>query len=109
MNNISKRGFASKIKPIKGYEGLYSVTDTGEVISHERKLKTCSNQFRFYRQTILKKSFSKNGRQYVGLSKDGQKITHSVDKLVAMAFDPNFTPEKAREAGKKSARARKVK
>ena len=73
-------------KDIPGYEGLYQVSNTGQV----RSLN--------YRQTgktkILKQHTDKNGYKKVGLSKNGKVKTYAVHRLVAKAFisNPNNLP-----------------
>lgn len=59
--------------PIKGYEGLYTITENGEVYSLQ------SGKF-------LRQSVDRGGYAKVNLSKDGVKKTHLVHKLVAGAF-----------------------
>lgn len=64
------------MKDIKGYEGLYGVTDDGYVFSHKRG-------------KYLRPSTSKEGRNVVTLYKDGEKKQVFVSVLVAEAFLPN--------------------
>lgn len=63
-------------KDIKGYEGLYKVSDRGRIYSIKRKL---------YR----KFKTDKNGYLVVNLSKNSKYDYPSVHRLVAMAFIPN--------------------
>ena len=65
-----------RITAIEGYEGLYSVTDTGKVFSH------ISSKF-------LKLLKGKKGYLRVSLCKNGNKKTHNVHRLVAIAFIDN--------------------
>ena len=62
-------------KPIVGYEGLYEVSNLGNV----RNLKT---------NIILKQKINKGGYMNVGLWKNGKK-TFLIHRLVAQAFIPN--------------------
>lgn len=76
-------------KPIKGFEGLYEVSNTGMVrsLDHERKNKNGS-----YIQNgkILKIGINKRtGYLMVSLSKDGKSKTQYIHKLVANAFIEN--------------------
>ena len=64
--------------PIKGYEGLYEVSDQGRV----RSLK-------FGKERILKPSRNTNGYLLVGLRKNGEKKTYKVHRLVVQTFIPN--------------------
>lgn len=67
-------------KDIEGYEGLYQVSNYGQVRSlhHEKPI-------------ILKQHTNIKGYKKVGLSKDGKSKTVSVHRLVAKAFLPNPT------------------
>lgn len=60
---------------VKGYEGLYAVTEDGQVYGYKRKkfLKTQND----------------NGYTRVTLCKDGQVKRHCVHRLVAEAYIPN--------------------
>lgn len=70
------------LTPIKGYEGLYSVSKDGEVISHENKKN--------HRSWIeLKSKSDKQGYQIVVLQDDKERQDHKVHRLVATAFIPN--------------------
>lgn len=64
------------MRTIKGYDGLYAVTKSGEVYSYR------SGKF-------LKQTVDSNGYLKVNLCKDGAKKTHLVHRLVAEAFIPN--------------------
>lgn len=64
-------------KDIENYEGIYQVSDSGEV----RSLKT---------NRVLKASVNPHGYLFVNLYKDGRKPKHClVHRLVANAFLPN--------------------
>ena len=65
-----------RMKEIRGYEGRYSVTDTGKVFSH------ISNKF-------LKLMKNNNGYLHVSLCKDSKVKFHQVHRLVAIAFIDN--------------------
>lgn len=69
-------------KPVKGYEGLYEVSNLGRV----RRLWPISGHYR------MLKTFVRNHEQgywAVNLSKGGKMRTLSVHRLVAEAFIPN--------------------
>lgn len=79
-------------KPIKGYEGLYEVSDTGKV----RSLNRQRTQISSHGTLMIKKFYGKeitphnngNGYQYVSLHSDKRK-NHYVHRLVAEAFVDN--------------------
>lgn len=62
-------------KPVVGYEGLYEISNNGEILSKTRR-------------KILKQNNSK-GYNRVILSKDGKPQHFLVHRLVAIAFLPN--------------------
>lgn len=68
-------------KPVRGYEGLYEVSDWGNV----RSLN--------YRRTgmvkLLKQRTNQFGYQVIGLNYDGKQHFNQVHRLVAEAFIPN--------------------
>lgn len=72
-------------KDIQGYEGLYQVSNLGNVKSLKRK--TLNNKC--YKDRILK--YSLDGKKYscVTLCKDGKGYTKKIHILVASAFIPN--------------------
>lgn len=63
-----------KWKDVVGYEGLYEVSNTGEVRRNGRKLKPALSC----------------GYKVVNLSKNGKERTYLVHRLVATAFVPNL-------------------
>lgn len=62
-------------KDVPGYEGLYKVSNVGNVSS-------------LYSGRLLRKRISTNGYYVVDLTKDHSKSTHRVHRLVALAFIP---------------------
>lgn len=62
-------------KDIEGYEGLYQVSNLGNVKNNKNK--------------IMKLAKEKNGYLRINLSKNGFKKRMSIHKLVAMTFIPN--------------------
>ena len=77
-------------KSIKRYEGLYEVSNLGNVKSLRRKVVNTAKSFRIVNEKILKPSIQGKVYLAVGLSKGIVKNTY-VHKLVAMAF-LNHTP-----------------
>ncbi len=71
-------------RPIIGYEGHYSITECGKVISHCRH-----NGVYTVSEKILSPEITKFGYERVLLSKDGKVKKHMVHRLVATAFIEN--------------------
>ncbi len=82
-------------KDVAGYEGLYLVSNEGDVLSLSRDIctKNKSGAIKVHRKAKLLKPHlrGKNGLMYpaVTLSKDGKSVAYSVHRLVAQAFVPN--------------------
>lgn len=68
-------------RDIKGYEGLYQVSNLGDV----KRIKG----ERCYYDRIIKQKKSWSGHMYVMLSKDGIRKNLRVHRLVADSFIPN--------------------
>ena len=75
-------------KPIKGYEGIYEVSDLGRVRSLPRML-TDSKGRRHPVPMKMLKMHDRKGYDSVTLHDMGRKAIMSVHRLVAMAFIPN--------------------
>ena len=75
-------------KDIKGYEGVYQVSNTGKI----KRIGEYSNQFgsTWESERILKPSSKENKYMIVGLSKEGKVKNKYVHRLVAEAFIPNL-------------------
>lgn len=69
-------------RPIPGFEGLYKVSNLGNVFS-------------LHRNKILRVRINRRGYGQVNLSKNGVLTTHRVHRLVANSFVPN--PKNNRE------------
>lgn len=63
-------------KPIIGYEGIYSASDSGQIIS----VKTGK---------VIKSQITNSGYDLVHLYVDGKRKAFTVHRLVAIAFVPN--------------------
>ena len=70
-------------KDIKGYEGLYQVSNFGEVCS--------SYKYKGIQKHLLHKGVNRCGYYIVSLRKDKKDKTYLVHRLVAKAFLPNDT------------------
>jgi hypothetical protein len=76
-------------KDITGYEGYYQVSNMGRVKSLARKVARIGHGgFRSVREKILPAYFDNNGYQIVFLSKNGERRTLKMHRLVAFAFIP---------------------
>jgi len=69
-------------RPIKGYEGLYEVSNTGRIKSH---LELCR-----VKNKLLKGFKMEKGYIRVSLSKNKIFKTYSIHRLVAIVFIPNI-------------------
>lgn len=80
-------------KDIKGYEGLYQVSNLGRIKSVDRivimKHYSGCNATHSYKGKILKQQKDKYGYMRVALSKNGKIKLKQVHRLVAETFIPN--------------------
>jgi hypothetical protein len=67
--------------PVKGYEGIYEVSNLGRVKSLKRK--------KILIDIILKPNVNKYGYKYIVLSKNKDKKTFAIHRLVALCFIDN--------------------
>lgn len=79
-------------KPIVGYEGLYEVSDSGDVRSVDRVEKSDVWNLRTRKGRLLRKQTKRSGYDSVNLYKGGHMKTYLVHRLVASAFVPNPNP-----------------
>lgn len=81
-------------KDIESYEGLYQISETGIVrsLDHEvyQKSKHGSLMKRLYKGKIITPRIGKFGYLYLGLSKNGNKKSFKIHRLVAKAFVDGF-------------------
>lgn len=76
--------------PVKGYEGLYEVSETGTIRSLDRKIIGKDGVAYPFRGKTLRAAPNKDvGYLQVSLWKDGVGISHYVHRLVAIAHLPN--------------------
>ena len=72
-------------RPVVGYEGLYEVSNTGQVRSLDRYVKTCYGSYRLHKGKVLRPGIRPDGYLVVSL----QYRMFRVHRLVAEAFLPN--------------------
>lgn len=77
-------------KPVHGYEGMYEVSNLGNVRSVDRLVKTNGGAYRLLRSKSKKKCTS-NGYELVHLYKFNESELCYVHRLVATAFIPSVT------------------
>jgi len=74
-------------KDIPNYEGIYQVSNFGNVKSLEKKVFYNDHRgFRINKERILKPSKNKGGYLYLILYKNGIKHTRTIHQLVAVSF-----------------------
>lgn len=77
-------------KDIKGYEGLYQVSNLGRVKSLKRKVYAGRNRLRWQYERIMSNNKSNgNGYLIVSLNKESKDKNKYIHRLVAEAFIPN--------------------
>ena len=76
-------------KDIKGYEGLYQVSNWGNVRSLDRYKKTKNNSFSFIHGQLLKQYVTNRGYLNVYLYSNGKNKFFSIHRLVATHFLKN--------------------
>jgi len=76
-------------KDIKGYEGLYQISNCGNLRSLSRKVRTKGNNYRRVKSALIKPGFRKNGYKYYDLYSNSKGKKFSAHRLVALAFIPN--------------------
>lgn len=77
-------------KPIIGYEGLYEISNYGDVKSLEKQRKMPQNRgIKIYKETILKLCKNNRGYLYVTLRNNGKSKKFTVHRLVALHFIEN--------------------
>lgn len=73
--------------PVVGYEGLYEVSNSGQVRSLDRMIHMRNGQVRQHRERILRPHLEKGGRLVVNLPRDGNGRTiRYMHHLILEAF-----------------------
>lgn len=86
-------------RDIKGFEGLYQVSNLGNIKSLSREVRANTCGVRELPEKILTKCVSSCGYYIVVLCKKGKHYTKLIHRLVAEAFIPN--PRKLNEVNHK--------
>lgn len=73
-------------RPIPGYEGFYEVSDQGRIKSLARKFVRANGRPHSVRERIRKPGTLRSGHKTVQLCMRGSDQTHSVHRLVMLAF-----------------------
>jgi len=73
-------------KEVKGYEGIYEVSNIGRVRSLDRTRKALNNSIAKVKGQMLIPGRAKSGYFTVSLCKDGKGKSFTVHQLVAIAF-----------------------
>ena len=76
-------------KDIEGYEGLYQVSNFGNVKSVKRVVKRANSTNLSVKERLLKERPNHKGYKMVSLSKNGKGKFCTIHRLVAKAFIPN--------------------
>lgn len=76
-------------RDVVGYEGLYKVSNFGNVKSLHRKIKMKNGVWRTQEEIMIKKEITKPGYFRVMLCDGETRIHRAVHRLVADAFIPN--------------------
>lgn len=78
-------------KPIKNYEGIYEISNYGNVKSLSRRVFTPVIKNKIIKEKILKKVIRSDNYKYyfVGLLKDKKRKYFAIHRLVGQAFIPN--------------------
>lgn len=80
--------FTERWTEIKGYEGLYLISDHGRIKSLPKLIEYSNGRIHHYDEKILKLNFS-NGYRTISLVKEKQKVTHMAHILVGLHYVPN--------------------
>lgn len=75
-------------KDIAGFEGVYQVSNKGNVRSLDRYVQ-CADSVRHYKGRLMKQDKKKNGYLQVNLKRQAVNKQFLIHRLVAVAFLPN--------------------
>lgn len=77
------------MKYINGYDGLYSVTEKGEIFCHQKSVNVGSHKGIDIREEKWLNQYNHEGYKRVYLSKNGVRSAKLVHRIVAESFIPN--------------------
>lgn len=75
--------------PIKGYNGLYKVSNRGRIKSLDKMVKHPAGCLRLFKGRIMKQTLNNQGYYYVDLTKNYTRRRYYVHRLVAINFINN--------------------
>ena len=75
-------------RDIKGYEGIYQVSDEGEIKSLKRFNPNSGKNGMWYPERLLSQKTDKDGYKIVALQKDRKRKDWKVHRLVLWTFNP---------------------
>lgn len=81
-------------KDIPGYEGMYKVSNFGNVMSVDRYTLLKDGRRKMYKGRVLRQGTNSSGYKYVNLSNGGHANSIRVHRLVAMTFIENKNNDK---------------
>lgn len=84
-------------KQIRGYEGLYEVSDKGIIRRVERKTIRKSHGILPISKKVLKQRIDRYGYAQVALTKGLERKSYGVHRLVLIAFSEHLTDDEVRE------------
>lgn len=90
--------------PVRGFEGLYEVSENGDVLSVARTVQNKGHSMKV-KGTVLKQSTNDWGYQIVNLYKDGKQHCRQIHRLVAESFIHPFSGEQVNHIERISLRA----
>lgn len=78
-----------EFRDIPGYSGLYQISNYGRVKSLKRITYLKKNLLRYEEEKLIKLHRNDKGYFYVSISKNNQRKTYRLNRLVAKIFIPN--------------------
>jgi hypothetical protein len=76
-------------KDIKGYEGLYQISNLGRVKSFNKKIKHMSG-YRLIKEKFIKPHLGKNGYYAIDLKNNTKREKYTIHRLIAIHFILNL-------------------